>query len=170
MGTRQQAKQNRCPKCGAEIGEPCLSTRGENRIAVHKERMLEDGNQAILARHLSTTLVPKTDGFVVYGISEHASGKIVYVGQTGCLDKRARGHLRRGLMHVKHPPIRRWLYEAMSSDRVLEFIVLEHCTDEASSLLAETAWVQKLSLEGHPLLNNWRIHKSIIRKNGIKWR
>lgn len=156
-----------------------MGVKGKNLLSVHKDRIAaslhkdfvaHDADKPIFARYLKSTQVPNAVGYVVYGISDPLTGKVVYVGQTGDLRKRVRGHLRRGLQFARHPPIRRWLYDVMHSDRALEFIVLESCVDEACSLLAEAAWVEKLSSQGHPLLNNWKIHKAIIRENGINRR
>ncbi|WP_438703795.1 GIY-YIG nuclease family protein [Tabrizicola sp.] len=114
--------------------------------------------------------MPDEAGYVVYAILDPVAQKFFYVGQTGNLRKRIRSHLRRSFKFCRHPPVRRWLYDVIHSDQTPTFAVFESCIDEPSSLLAETKWIDNLSREGHPLLNNWNIHKEIIRNNGISRR
>lgn len=107
--------------------------------------------------------------FTTYGIKDPKTGLFIYVGQTQHYERRVKNHLRlRKKGRPNYGPgfenIKTRMFDMISSGITPEFEVLETCEDETASLLSETQWVEKLASKGHPLLNRWRDHRSLIKE------
>ena len=105
--------------------------------------------------------------FTTYGIKDPRIGKFIYVGQTSNFEKRVKGHTRlrkkgRPNYGKRFENIKTRLYDILSEGLMPEFEIFEVCSDEEASLRSETAWVERLANDGHPLLNRWREHRSAI--------
>lgn len=162
-----------CPQCGAGPDQQCLTDRGAPRISNHAVRQAEANMRVVpvgQGRHEQLD-IPKgaiicpdegVDGWLVYGVMDRSRQRFGYVGQTGNLIKRVKGHGRdvaRGGMTRKRV---RWMSSVIRAGGVLEFVVLERCQSQVASLEAESRWISKLAGEGHDLHNRWREHQQLI--------
>ncbi|MDO5704281.1 MAG: GIY-YIG nuclease family protein [Paracoccus sp. (in: a-proteobacteria)] len=109
--------------------------------------------------------------YTTYAIRDPRDGCYIYVGQTSDYEKRVKTHLRprkkRPNYGAGFENIKTRLYDMLSIGLAPEITPLETCHNEAASIESETRWVQKLAKEGHPLLNRWRKHRVITKREGV---
>lgn len=106
----------------------------------------------------------KQKAFTTYAIRDPRNGLFVYVGQTNQYKKRQQKHCtttRR--VRIRGTNIKTWMYDTITAGIEPEFVVLETTFSKEDSLVSECRWIKKFAEEKHPLLNKWKIHKTIIK-------
>lgn len=116
--------------------------------------------------------------FVVYAILDptlpdptgrYGPGLPLYVGLTGNIGQRMRGHFAIAeTARLRHYTVREQLARILAQGRIPVFIILGSYTKRLEMLKAETLWAQKLRHEGYPLANRHRDQCSMMRTDGLK--
>jgi predicted GIY-YIG superfamily endonuclease len=99
--------------------------------------------------------------YVVYLIIDPRDGCPFYVGQTGNLERRRKGHLRVSLGNKLNRKQKR-LLEIIQAGREPIFITVEGFSTQAEALIGETRWVKACARRGHAVYSGWREHKEIV--------
>lgn len=108
------------------------------------------------------------NNYVVYVIRDPRDSIPLYVGQTCDYEQRKEQHCQKakGIRpNINVHNINAYIIDLYCIENLLpQFEILEECISENESLILETKWIEKLIVEGYPLLNRWKEHRKIIIK------